>query len=50
MKTSFRKIINFIPSGIYCLIIVFGLFGYLFFNIYLVATLTFKPVLLVIVF
>lgn len=29
MKTSFRKIINFIPSGIYCLIIVFGLFGYL---------------------
>ena len=29
MKKGFRKIYSIIPSGIYCLIIVFGLFGYL---------------------
>lgn len=29
MKFSFRKLYNWIPSGIICLVIVFGLFGYL---------------------
>lgn len=29
MKFSFRKLYNWIPSGIICLLIVFGLFGYL---------------------
>ena len=29
MKTSFRKFWKLIPSGILCLVIVFGLFGYL---------------------
>lgn len=29
MKFSFRKFYNWIPSGIICLLIVFGLFGYL---------------------
>lgn len=29
MKTSFRRLYNWIPSGIICLVIVFGLFGYL---------------------
>ena len=29
MKFSFRKFYNWIPSGIICLVIVFGLFGYL---------------------
>ena len=29
MKTSFKKIYSKIPAGIFCLIIVFGIFGYL---------------------
>ena len=29
MKKGLRKFFSIIPSGIYCLIIVFGLFGYL---------------------
>ncbi len=29
MKFSFRKLYNWIPTGIICLVIVFGLFGYL---------------------
>lgn len=29
MKFSFRKLYNWIPSGIICLLVVFGLFGYL---------------------
>ncbi len=29
MKFSFRKLYNWIPSGIICIVIVFGLFGYL---------------------